>query len=74
MDTGRHFRALDMLRRLDAASDVLTKPTIIRVKLRMVRSYLALSQLKQAATALEQVQKLCDEAEGTYVQAEREAT
>jgi hypothetical protein len=74
MDTGRHFRALDMLRRLDGTVGVLSAPAAIRVKLRMARSYLALNQVKGAAMALEQVKALCAEADGAYEQAEREAS
>ena len=72
MDTGRHFRALDTLRRADelALPDPLDQETLqqrIRLKLKMARSLVATNQLKAAATKL-------DEVRGTRRWGHKEAT
>ena len=71
MDTGKYFRALEMLRRLDTITSthththtqththtlsVLSPTARLRVKLKMTRSFLALQQFKGAAATLEQVE------------------
>ena len=71
MDTGKFFRALEILRRLDGSkstsgssssttsSSGLSEIARLRVKLQMARSYLALNQFKGAATTLAQIEAIC---------------
>ena len=70
MDTRKYFRALEVLRRLDT-STAMTTTTHIRIKLKLVRSFLALGHFKSAAAALEEVEEMG--ADGDYKEAMREA-
>ncbi|EWM25349.1 transcription factor iiic-gamma subunit [Nannochloropsis gaditana] len=68
MDTGKFFRALEILRRLDRggsagagigqrrAETTLPRPGRLRVKLQMARCLVALNQLTGAASVLDQIE------------------